>query len=220
MIAFLFGTDSEGLRSLLVPFVTLGIAFLIGVGLYGIRRITAYDVRDASAWLALLPLMVALPTLLIDNEVARAICLVGMLVFLKDTGWGMIAVVCGFLCGIGYPGYGILLAAGCIILLLIRYEAKKRTVAPPVYRLDITVPEDLRIPGVFEDAMREYTQAFAQTGLRTDEMGMFFETTYVVTLKDGADPKAFINALRSLNGNLSVSLTISDTEPGRMRMSA
>ena len=73
--------------------------------------------------------------------------------------------------------------------------------------LRIMVPETLSFNGVFEDALQTYCSRFTRTKIKTAEFGTLFEMVYVVRLRKAVDEKAFLDALRAQNANLSISLT-------------
>ena len=79
--------------------------------------------------------------------------------------------------------------------------------------LRITIPEDLDYDNVFDDVLRKYTNMYELEQVRTRNMGTLYELTYQVSLKDLSHTKAFIDEIRTRNGNLNVILsTFNDHE--------
>ncbi|GHU57001.1 hypothetical protein FACS189442_5870 [Spirochaetia bacterium] len=78
--------------------------------------------------------------------------------------------------------------------------------------LKITIPENLDYDGLFDAAFAEYAENAELDMVKTTNMGSLFELIYRVQLKGPAAPKRFIDALRSLNGNLNISLGREHTE--------
>ena len=72
--------------------------------------------------------------------------------------------------------------------------------------LNITIPESLNYTDVFDDVMTEYTDAYTLSSVKTTNMGSLFKLQYTVSLKQGKNEKAFIDALRTRNGNLEISM--------------
>jgi hypothetical protein len=78
--------------------------------------------------------------------------------------------------------------------------------------LKITIPENLDYDGVFDAVFAEYVASAELDTVKTTNMGSLYELVYRVQLKESAVPKAFIDALRTLNGNLHISVGREHTE--------
>jgi hypothetical protein len=112
----------------------------------------------------------------------------------------------------GYLFYGLLflLVVGGMSLLL---PALKFGCGPQNTRiLKITIPENLDYDGLFDATFAEYVASSELDMVRTTNMGSLYELTYRVQLKGPAVSKAFIDALRALNGNLHISIGREHTE--------
>ena len=72
--------------------------------------------------------------------------------------------------------------------------------------LRITVPETLEYSGAFDDAFDRYLKKAENTGVKTTGMGSMFRLSYKIRMKDPAEEKAFIDELRTRNGNLEISI--------------
>lgn len=70
--------------------------------------------------------------------------------------------------------------------------------------LRITIPEDLDYEGVFDDIFNQYTRETRLESVKTSNLGTLYELRYTVTMKDSTVPKAFLDALRTRNGNLNI----------------
>ena len=73
-------------------------------------------------------------------------------------------------------------------------------------KLKITVPENMCWDKTFDEVLKIYTSRATLARVKTVELGSFFELMYDITLKQGADEKAMIDAIRTRNGNLTVLL--------------
>ena len=73
--------------------------------------------------------------------------------------------------------------------------------------LRITIPEDLDYNELFDDLFEKYTTHSDTISVKTSNMGSMFKLTYNITLKDPANEKEFIDALRCRNGNLEISIS-------------
>ena len=70
--------------------------------------------------------------------------------------------------------------------------------------LRITIPESLDFEGVFDDLFDTYTAHHTLERVKTTNMGTLYELRYTVVLKDSKQLKAFMDAIRTRNGNLTV----------------
>ena len=70
--------------------------------------------------------------------------------------------------------------------------------------LKITIPEDLDYEGIFDDIFAEYTKSAKLESVKTTNLGTLYELKYAVTLKHDTVPKAFIDEIRTRNGNLNI----------------
>lgn len=126
----------------------------------------------------------------------------------KDIAYIFFALVMGVVCGIGYVGYAALIfaimAAVLIILNLTNFAAPKTQ----DMTLKVTIPEDLNYNGLFDDVMNKYTTAWTLRRVKTTDFGTLFDLVYDVHVKQDIDQKKFIDEIRTLNGNLNVTLVL------------
>lgn len=118
------------------------------------------------------------------------------------------AMGAGIAFGMGYLGYGvvILLALALIYCLLSRLDLFAHREKEADKLLRITVPESLEYGGMFDEIFARYLNAAEHTGTKTTAMGSMFRLSYRVRLKAAEEEKAFIDELRTRNGNLEISL--------------
>ena len=120
----------------------------------------------------------------------------------------LVAMGSGIAFGMGYIGYGIviLLALAMLFLLLsfVPLFDHKNMAADQLLR--ITIPESLEYNGTFDDIFVRYLKSKENAGVKTTGMGSMFRISYKVQLKNPAEEKAFIDELRTKNGNLEVAL--------------
>ena len=118
----------------------------------------------------------------------------------------MVAAAAGLAFGMGYLAYGIvfLLVAGGLLMAFSATKIWESKPTPKEKKLVITIPEGLDYTAVFDDLMSEYTEKSELVKVKSVNMGSMFRLTYLVTLKDAAKEKAFLDDLRCRNGNLEV----------------
>ncbi len=70
--------------------------------------------------------------------------------------------------------------------------------------LRITIPEDLDYEGIFDDIFQKYTTSARLESVKTSNLGTLYELRYDIALKSDSVPKAFLDEIRTRNGNLNI----------------
>ena len=114
----------------------------------------------------------------------------------------------GIAFGMGYIGYGVVILLGLALLYLIFAALgifdHKQLAAEQM--LKITIPESLEYNGVFDEIFSRYLTKSESMGVKTTGMGSMFRLTYKIQMKNQKEEKAFIDELRTRNGNLEISI--------------
>ena len=120
----------------------------------------------------------------------------------------LIAMGSGIAFGMGYLGYGvvILLSLAVLYFLIAALPFFEHFRMGKDQLLRITIPESLEYNGTFDDTFAHYLKSVENAGVKTTGMGSMFRLSYKVQLKDPKEEKAFIDELRTKNGNLEISL--------------
>jgi hypothetical protein len=171
--------------------------------------------KNFTVTLALLPAIVQIIVMLVNGNIGAGVAVAGAFSLVRfrsipgnsqDITAIFFAMALGFVTGMGYLFYGFLflVVIGGVNFLLQASPLGERRNARI---LRITIPENLDYEGLFEAVFKDYAAGAELEQVKTTNMGSLFELTYRVTLKTGEAPKAFIDALRALNGNLNISLS-------------
>ncbi|MCR4926900.1 MAG: DUF4956 domain-containing protein [Lachnospiraceae bacterium] len=120
----------------------------------------------------------------------------------------LVAMGSGIAFGLGYIGYGIviLLVLSVMFILLSYFPLFEHKEMAKDQLLKITIPESLEYNGTFDEIFAHYLKSCENEGVKTTGMGSMFRLSFRVTLKDPSEEKAFIDELRSKNGNLEIAL--------------
>ena len=120
----------------------------------------------------------------------------------------LIAMGSGIAFGMGYLAYGVIILLGMALLFGVfsRMRVFEHRGMAEDRLLRITIPETLEYGGAFDDAFRRYLEKAESVGVKTTAMGSMFRLSYRIRMKDPAEEKAFIDELRTRNGNLEISL--------------
>ena len=164
----------------------------------------------------MLPGIVSLIILLI-NDTSKALGLAGAFSLVrfrsvpgdpKDIAYIFFSMAVGVSCGLGYIAFAvifiIILSAFILVLNTIKYGAPKTS----SMTLKITVPENLNYQGLFDNVLNANTVSWRLKRVKTVDFGTLFDLVYSIELKNDVDQKKFIDSIRTLNGNLNVTLSL------------
>lgn len=120
----------------------------------------------------------------------------------------LIAMGAGVAFGLGYLAYGalILLCLGAVFLLLSSTALFDHSSAGEYRLLNITIPESLNYVGAFDGTFGRYLDCAESVGVKTTGMGSMFRLSFRIRMKNRLEEKAFIDELRTLNGNLEIAV--------------
>lgn len=164
--------------------------------------------------LALLPAMVQVVILMVNGNLGTGVAVLGAFSLIRfrsvpgsarEIAAIFLSMAIGLAAGMGCvwfaAAFTVLLGAAQIALSaspLGNSRSEERDVR-------ISIPENLDYTGLFDDVLAQYTTAAELQKARTVNMGSMYELIYRVTLRDKSKEKAFLDALRCRNGNLTVS---------------
>lgn len=120
----------------------------------------------------------------------------------------LIAMGAGIAFGMGYVGYGVVILLGLSVLYFLvsllpifAHQSQAEDLL-----LKITIPETLNYSDVFTDTFKHYLKQWENAGVKTTGMGSMFRLSFKIRMKNPAEEKAFIDELRTKNGNLEISI--------------
>ncbi len=163
--------------------------------------------------LALLPMTVAVIIMLVNGNIGTGVAVAGAFALVRfrsvpgsarEIAAIFTAMAIGLALGMGYVGTAVLFflfsAVFTISLTRINFGGASRFER----HLKITIPENFNYQGLFDDVFAQYTAKACLTKIRTTNMGTLFELSYDIILKEKEVSKAFLDELRTRNGNLNI----------------
>ena len=119
-----------------------------------------------------------------------------------------ITMAAGVAFGMGYLAYGAIILVGVgllydLLTILPIFDHKNKNEEK---MLRITIPESLDYADVFKNTFEKYTKVALPIGVKTTGMGSMFRLSFKIIMKDQNEEKAFIDELRTLNGNLEIQI--------------
>jgi uncharacterized membrane protein YhiD involved in acid resistance len=197
----------------------LGVAFALGCVVAGVYRLTRRPTPDAASLvptLVLLTVLIAMVTLVIGNNVARAFSLVGALAIVRfrtvvedtrDTAFVIFAVAVGMAVGSGsltVPLAGIPFAAVAAFLFRPRETASLR--APLDFILTVRVGVGHNPQELLHQVFGKHLEQSRLTAMATARGGAAIELTYAVRLRHEDTAVALVAELNGLEGVQNVEL--------------
>ena len=119
-----------------------------------------------------------------------------------------IAMGAGIAFGMGYLAYGviILLALGLLFFVFSALHLFDSRQGAEERLLKVTVPESLEYTDMFDEVFARYLRQAERIGVKTAGMGSMFRLSFLIRMKDPKEEKAFIDELRTRNGNLEIAM--------------
>ncbi|SFQ46699.1 protein of unknown function [Lachnospiraceae bacterium XBB1006] len=171
--------------------------------------------RSFAITLVLLPAVVELVIILVNGNIGTGVAVTGafgLVRFRSVAGRGQeitsifLAMAVGLAAGMGYLGVAILFTVVISALNVVLNIFKFGESGEGERTLKITVPENLDYEGKFEDIFEKYLTRYRYEEVKTSNMGSLYKITLSVVLKNGISTKAFLDEIRTRNGNLDISL--------------
>ena len=188
-------------------------SLVLGLGIAGLYMVKNTYSKGFVVTLALLPAIVQVVIMMVNGNIGTGVAVAGAFSLVRfrsvpgnarDIVSIFFAMAVGLATGMGYLFYALLflviIGVVNVALLCSRFGDGKANVRT----LKITVPENLDYEGLFDDLLQQYATSYTLEKVRTTNMGSLFELSYTVRLKGDMPPKAFLDALRCRNGNLSI----------------
>lgn len=126
----------------------------------------------------------------------------------KDVSYVFLSMASGVICGKGYIAiafiFFVLLAAVMYVLHITNYAAPKTS----DMTLKISIPENMNYEGLFDAVLNKYTTSWRLRRVKTTNFGSLFDCIYSIQLPDNVEQKKFLDELRTLNGNMTITLTM------------
>lgn len=224
-LANLFGSVAQSGTDAITPtafLLCLGTALVLGAVLALLYRLTNRTTRSFAVTLALLPSVVCVVILLVNGNLGAGVAVAGAFSLVRfrsapgtarEIGAIFLAMATGLACGMGYLAYAALFTVIIGIVQFVYEQLARRDADRPCDKIvRITIPEELDYGSVFDDVFTEYTTVHRLIKVKTTHLGSLFRLTYTVTLRNAAQEKAFLDALRCRNGNLEISCSLPETE--------
>jgi len=194
-------------------FICTAVSLILGLGAAALSMYKSKYSQSFVVTLAMLPAMVQVIIMLVNGNIGAGVAVAGAFGLIrfrsapgsaKEIGMVFLATAIGLATGMGYvaiaAAFFAVMAAFALLLTAIGFGAG----ASDERALKITIPENLDYDGLFDDLFQKYTRSADLQRVKTTNMGTLYELAYKIILRDSGDTKAFLDELRTRNGNLTI----------------
>lgn len=163
--------------------------------------------------LVVLPIVVQTVIMLVNGSIGTGIAVMGafsLVRFRSQPGNAreisaiFLAMTTGLAMAMGYAGIAALLVTVVGIATVVVAATGFGDSTLGFKSLRVTIPENLDYEGIFDDIFGAYTTRCELIRVKSVNMGSLFELHYHIVMKKGVSEKAFIDAIRCRNGNLTI----------------
>ncbi|APO42934.1 DUF4956 domain-containing protein [Paenibacillus sp. ClWae2A] len=202
--------------------ITIGLAIILGliISLTYMKTNQSTYSQSFTLTMVVLPVIVAIIILLIGSNIARAFSLAGAFSIIrfrsapgdpKDIAYVLFTMASGLACGVGAFGYAVLFTIILCVLMFVLSRFNFGGKKSQLKTLKVTIPENLSYEEALNEVFHKFNVPFDLKKIRTTELGSLYELVYSVTIHESVSQKEFLDAIRTRNGNLDISLTMSPT---------
>jgi len=182
--------------------------------------IMSFRVRSSERFFfvtAILPFVVAAVITFVNGNIGAGVAIggaFGLIRFRSAQGSAdelasiLMTMGAGIAFGMGYLAYGVIILLGLAVVYTLvsglpLFSHKNHA---QEMLLKVTIPESLDYTDVFDDTFAHYCSRVEKAGVKTTGMGSMFRLSFRIVMKDPDEEKAFIDELRTKNGNLEIAV--------------
>ena len=189
------------------------VSLALGFGAAALSMFKSKYSQSFVITLAMLPAMVQVIIMLVNGNIGAGVAVAGAFGLIrfrsapgsaKEIGMVFLATAIGLATGMGYvalaAAFFAIMAVYALALTAFRFGAGREDER----ELKITIPENLDYDGLFDDIFEKYTGEAELERVKTTNMGTLYELSYKIVLTDAHSCKAFMDELRTRNGNLNI----------------
>lgn len=194
-------------------FLCTAVSLLLGLGAAALSMYKSKYSQSFVLTLAMLPAIVQLIIMLVNGNIGVGVAVAGTFGLVrfrsangtaKEIGSIFLVMAIGLATGMGYlalaAAFFAIMAAFTLALTALNFGAG----SADERELRITIPENLDYDGLFDDLLAKYTRSAELERVKTTNMGTLYELCYKIVLRDDHTTKAFMDELRTRNGNLNI----------------
>lgn len=198
--------------------IAMSLSFFLSLGMAWVYRLThrglSYSVSFVHT-IVIMAVTVSVIMLIIGSNLARAFALVGALSIIRfrtaikeprDIGFIFMAMATGMACGVRLPLIAVMFTLFVLPAVYFLHRFRIGDMPNSEILLKVLVPEGLDHEAALDDVFAAHLRDHTLLGLETVRGGTLLELVYSIQFAAGADQRAFLDAVRVVNGNNKVTL--------------
>ena len=163
--------------------------------------------------LAILPAVVQIIIMMVNGNIGAGVAVAGAFGLVRfrsapgnarEIGLIFLVMALGLATGMGYVALAVIFFVIVAVFMLLLTQLHFGDEKSGERELKITVPENLDYDGLFDDILQKYAFSSELVRVKTSNMGTLYELIYRVVLRDAKISRAFLDELRTRNGNLNI----------------
>lgn len=212
MLASIFTASAESITYGEILICT-GVSLALGLVIAFVYMYRNRYTKNFVLTVALLPVLVQSVIMLVNGNLGAGVAVMGAFGLVRfrsapgnarEISSIFFAMAIGLATGMGYVTYAVMFTFIVSAVIILYVSLKFGEKGGSAKSLRITIPEDVDYTTIFDDLFDQYTKTHSLEKIKTTNLGSLFELQYVVTLKNPADEKKFLDKLRTRNGNLNI----------------
>ena len=194
-------------------FICTAVSLILGILTAAVSMVNSKPTQSFVLTLAVTPAIVQIIIMLVNGNLGTGLAVAGAFGLVryrstaasgKEISLIFLSMALGLATGMGYVVIAAVFFMIIALFVLVLQKVRFGETAENIRRLKITIPENLDYEGLFDDIFAEYTATAELQNVKTASMGTLYELDYNITLKDEHRVKAFMDELRTRNGNLNI----------------
>lgn len=213
--------NNSGTLAISTALICMLAALLFGIIIATVHMYSTKCSKNFAITIATLPLLVQVVIMMVNGNLGTSIAILGSFSLIRFRSMQgnsrelisiFFAMAVGLAVGMGHIMYAFIFTLVTSLSLIILQKSNFGTKKGNEKNLKITIPENLDYTNIFDDIFDKYVDKIELNKVKTTNMGSMFELTYNLNFKNNINEKAFIDEIRTRNGNLTVNLGRISTE--------
>ncbi len=201
--------------SAVVCTLTSAILGFIAAMLYRLNNPRAS--KNLMVTLVVLPILVQAVIMLVNGSIGAGLAVMGAFNLVRfrsapgtsrELCYIFLVMGVGLATGMGFIGFAALITLVAGIILAVLGFTPVFGIVRTAKLLRVLIPEDMDYSVCFKEVFAEYVSRSRLIMSKTVSMGTLYELRYELILKDADKEKEFLDKIRVINGNLTVSCSI------------
>ncbi len=173
--------------------------------------------KNLMVTLVVLPVLVQAVIMMVNGSIGAGIAVMGAFNLVRfrsapgtsrELCYIFLVMGIGLATGMGFVGFAVLITLVAGIILAVLGFIPAFGIVRTAKLMRVLIPEDVDYSVCFKEVFAEYVSRSRLIMSKTVSMGTLYELRYEIILKDAEKEKEFLDKIRVINGNLTVSCSI------------